>query len=204
MARVSIDAFVRRAWREESANCSTYGAASGWVNRRHPPATGRSTIPDRRSSYSRASSPRMSSTSRRPVSRACARTDELMGSSETNRIASRAILTSAMRSSISCSLARSSPGPPAHLHAAVMWTFHGTFGGRLGRPMPADLDVAEQRRLGEVDLPFTVQLQDGQEPHHHLDLLGTPVDQIPEPRPGRGPQALLHRPEGVRHRSSDG
>ena len=48
--------------------------------------------------------------------------------------------------------------------------------------MPPDLDVPEHPSLGQLDLSFTVKLQEGEEPHNHLDAFLTVFQQFPEPR----------------------
>src|SRR5437867_3273473 len=143
MARVSRAAFVRRAWREDRTNRSTDGAASGCVDSRQPPATLRSTMPAPLAAYSSASTSSSASTVLRSTSRVWASAPAGIGSSDTNNTASMARLIPS----------RSGTGlAPLILHST------------LQPLLPPDLDLSERLGLGKLDLPFTVKLQEGQEP----------------------------------------
>src|SRR6476660_3621280 len=175
MESVSSDALVRRACLEDRTNCSTIGAVSGWVNKRHPPAMLRRTRPEPRSSSSRARRSQSPSTVRRSTSSACASTEAAIGSSETKNSASRA---------------RVSPPAPAWI----------VFGSSWGSGIPLHLDLSERRPLLKLDLPFTVQLEDGQEPPDHVDPVGAIRHQVTERRRAAEP---LHPLADGHHRVLD-
>src|SRR2546428_3248494 len=162
MASVSRAAFVSLACRDESTKRSTNGAAWGWVQSRQPPATLRSTIPAPRCSYSAASSSSAVSTLLRSTSRVWASAPGGSGSSVTNRTASTACrISSASATGLS----------PLDLDSSL--------GTRLDL-VPLHLDLPERLGLGEFDLPFTVKLEEGQEPHHDVDPVLAIGDEIPE------------------------
>src|SRR5437588_11351669 len=70
--------------------------------------------------------------------------------------------------------------------------------------LPRDLDLPERLGLGELDLPFTVKLEEGQETHNDMDPSLAVRHQIAEPS---GPDLFElppHVPDGLRHRRPDG
>src|SRR5439155_4391530 len=72
-------------------------------------------------------------------------------------------------------------------------------------PRPLNLDLAERWSLLKLDLPFTVQLQDRQEPHDHVDPILAVCDQLAErrlPAVERG-ETLLDGRHRFRHRVAD-
>src|SRR6185436_15082743 len=63
--------------------------------------------------------------------------------------------------------------------------------------LPADFDFPEALGLLELNLSLTVKLQDGQEPHHHIDALQVVLEQVPEARFAhlrQAPAQRLQRP----------
>src|SRR5436309_560115 len=157
-------------------NRSTDAWASGWVNRRQPPATFRNTRPDPRSSRSLARRWHDRSTACRSRSRAWAMTEEVSGSSETNSKASSARVSCVFMSSVTAA-----------------------------SPRPLNLDLAEGRSLLKLDLPFTVQLEDRQEADHHVDPFFAVRDQLAERRlPAiEGGESLLDGRHRLRHGVAD-
>src|SRR3989442_9319831 len=157
-------------------NRSTDAWASGWVNRRQPPATFRNTNPDPRSSRSLARRSHNRSAAGRSRSRAWAMTEEVSGSSDTNSKASSARVSCVFTSSVT-----------------------------VASPRPLDLDLAEGGSLLKLDLPFTVQLEDRQEPDHHVDPVFAVRDQLAERRlPAvEGGEALLDGRHRFRHGVAD-
>ena len=160
IARVSSAAFVSRAWRDDSTNCSTTGAVSGCVYRRHPPATLRSSRPDPRS---------LEVTLELIAQRLGVAATDAEGLGE-HRGREWLVGDEEQRFQSACVSRRCGP---------VVAIAHRSHASRR----PRDIDVAEGLRLRELDLPFTVQLQDRQEPHDHMDPLVAVGDQVPERRP---------------------
>src|SRR6266550_3485421 len=103
-------------------------------------------------------------------------TDEASGSSETNSNASSARVSCIFTSPVTLASSR-----------------------------PRNLDLAEGWSLLKLDLPFTVQLEDRQEPHHHVDTVLAVRNQLAERRlPAvEGGEALLDGRHRVRHRVAD-
>src|SRR2546423_11465656 len=103
------------------------------------------------------------STEGRSTSRVWARVPAGSGSSVTNSTASMA------RRSAS----RSSTGSSSFiLHSRVG---HGRVEGSL---VQRHLDLTERLGLTQVDLPFTVQLEQSQEPDHHVDAVLAVRDEV--------------------------
>src|SRR5206468_1247664 len=105
-------------------------------------------------------------------SRHYASTDGGIGSAARNRMASSTVRSSRCRGSSSVTVRLLVPAR-----------------------LPAHLDLAEQRGLGQRDPALPVELEHREEPDHDVDALATPFDEVPEAGFGPSGQALTHRLE---------
>src|SRR5207245_7452700 len=65
-------------------------------------------------------------------------------------------------------------------------------------------DLPELLRLLQLDLPFTVKLQEGQEPHHDVDAFLAVRHQVTEPSRPQLTQTPLHVSNRVGYRRANG
>ena len=168
---------MRRACREDRTNCSTTGAVSGWVYRRHPPAMLRRTRPDPRSS----SSPREALAERSTV----AAVDVERLREHRGRRSARPRRRTAPRG-------RACPSRTGTVVRVIagLTAFH------------CHLDLSERLPPAESStFPSRYSSRMREEPHDHVDPVLAVRDQVAERAPGR-PSAASGLADG-RHRLGD-